>query len=238
MKRLKKLVKNISFEEPLITDGFFISGVLPPIYIIAVLYADYVTPFGTITPFWFEVAILLMALYLKPSKMIPWSILYTLIICSIFLSPKLHQAFSGRAISDMSAQYFRAGTYVIVCVMSCVFCVTLQRLRQLRKENSELLQQLPWPVITSDDNGRIIFANQAAVKLVPELANPDGSRNYFDLLAPKETQGKVIASYLSRIGKTSVSPPLDLFVLGKPAKGYTKHIAGTGKAVLLTTLST
>jgi|GEM_PF-931091 len=238
MSYFEYLSKGFVKDEPSLKTSITITGVLPAVYIVLVLISDYLEPIGTITPFFTVLGIMVMALCFKPVHMIPWSILFTTIVCCIFLVPKFHLIFTGKPITDQpTIPLVRAATYVLVCIAACYLCIILNRLRRIRFEYADMLEKLPWPILTSNHNGNILYANEAAKFLIPELNVLTGNRSFFDLLAPKHHQGKIIANYLHRLENGPNNDALELEVQGTPVKGFTKKLNWIGETVLLTVLT-
>lgn len=212
--------------------------VLPAIYIVTVLTFDFLLPIGTVTPFFAVIGMLFMALKFRPAVMIPWTIIYVAIVCSIFLVPKFFVLLTGLHYYE---QYviptIRAATYVVVGIASCYLCLALDRLRKSENELKQILQNLPWPILTSDHDGKLLYWNESAEDLIPLLKRKNELTNYFDLLAPPEFQGRTITEYLKRIDQDKHDEPLKLSVDGKPFKGHTQLIEWTNTKVLLTILS-
>lgn len=211
---------------------------LPGVYLAIVLCIDAVIPASLITPFFVVLGFLVMAVSYRPIVMIPWALGFTVVICSVFLSPKLFILFAGHPYFETYfMQIIRAGTYCMVCVVSIYLCVALNRLRKSEEELTHILKNIPWPILTSDANGRILYWNKPAGELLPELAKSQYQLNYFDLLAPPEFHGRTISEYIKRIDGEQVEEPLKLSVKGRPYKGHTQIIEWTENKVLLTILS-
>lgn len=216
----------------------FLIFTLPGVYLALALWIDLITPVGMITPFFAVMGLLVMALTLRPVVMVPWAVVYTGTICSIFLIPKLFVELSGIPYySQYVIPIIRAATYVIVGGVSCYLCITLHRLRKSQEELTHILENLPWPILTSDQNGKILYWNGPAESLLPELILSEDGFNYFDLLAPPEFHGRTITEYLKRLESIHHEEPLKLSVKGRPFKGNTQMIEWTHQKVLLTILS-
>ena len=212
--------------------------VLPGIYIAAALVIDAEAPMGLLTPIFAVMGMLFMALKYRPAVMIPWTVIYTVVTCSMFLVPRFFTFFSGHPYYD---QYVtpsvRSGTYIAVGTLACYLCLSLNRIRKSEEELSNILEGLPWPILTSDANGRIHYWNDAAEALLPSLSQEYGIHNYFELLAPPEFYGRTISEYLKRLEQGRQEEPLKLSINGRPFKGYTQMIEWTDTKVLLTILS-
>jgi len=217
---------------------YFLKLFAPGIYIALVLLADWLIPIGTFTPFFAVLGMMVMALALKPSQAVPWSILYTGIVCLIFLSPKMHLLFTGRQYSDQSViPLIRAATYALVGVLSCYLCFILNRLRRAQQELAVVLNKLPSAILVSNQNGKILYSNDTARDMIPELEKRRSFYNFFDLLAPPERQGKSISEYLQRMESNNHDQPMPLSIYGLPYQGETRVLDWMGETVLLTIVS-
>ena len=214
----------------------------PGLYLGTSLYIDYLTPGGTITPFFVVFGLIVMAIRLKPIQMIPWTVIYILAVVLIFTSASVHNIFSHTSFRDQMSlpRYARAATYVFVGIGFCYLCITLNRLLRVQRELTEMLSKVPCPILASDHNGRILYWNQKVEELLPILNQSKGQKqkffSYFDLLAPRENQGKTISGYLQRLENSKAGSPLDLSVAGRPIKGKTQLMDWSGKKIILTIL--
>ncbi len=216
----------------------FMKFFIPGIYITVVLLADWLMPMGTFTPFFAVLGMMIMALTLKPYQMVPWSIVYTVIVCMIFLSPRMHLLFTGRQYTDQSViPMLRAATYAMVGFIACYLCFILNRLRRAQQELAVVLNKLPSAILVSNQNGKILYSNDTARNIIPELEKRRSFYSFFDLLAPPERQGKSISEYLQRLESDNHDEPLPLSIYGLPYKGDTRVLDWMGETVLLTILS-
>jgi PAS domain-containing protein len=218
-------------------EALWLQITLPVIYLAAALAID-LHASGLLTPFFAVVGILFMALKYPPAVMIPWTVVYIGTVCAIYLSPHLFVLFSGHPYRE---PYFvlilRSATYLGVGFLASFLSLSLNRIKKSEHQLNQILENLPWPILTSDAYGRILYWNDAAETLLPSLALENGIRNYFDLLAPPEFYGRTISEYLKRMEQEHREEPLRLSVNGRPFKGYTQMIAWTDTNLLLTILS-
>jgi len=211
---------------------------LPGVYLTLALLIDFITPGGMLTPFFVVIGLLFMALTYRPRVMIPWAIVYTIVVCSVFLIPKLFTLLSDHPYyTQYVTPSIRAGTYIAVSVLASYLCVALNRVRKSEVELIHILTNIPWPIVTSDKNGKILYWNAPAEALLPELSKVNGGINYFDLLAPPEFHGRTISEYLKRMEGEQNREALKLSIHGRPYKGQTRMIEWTDSKVLLTILA-
>ena len=208
--------------------------ILPGLYLVLVLVADYFTPIGTITPFGVVIGLMVMSIVMRPRIMIPWTVVYVATVCAIFLIPSLYDTFTRRVLQDHYVIHIvRASTYVLVGVANCYVCILLRRLRRSEAEMDLILSRIPWPLLTSDSDGRIVYWNNACESLIPVLKE-DVVQSYFELLAPPNQQGKTISDYLRSFEEAVVLEPIEISINCRKYKGYTERIDWTGKNILLT----
>ena len=213
--------------------------ILPASYLVAVLSVDYVTKIGTISPFFLVVGMLFMSVTLQTGVMIFWVVIYTGVVCAIFLDARLFTLFSGHPYYDQyTIPVLRAGTYMVVGWIFVYLSIVLNRLKRKEGELNSILKSLPWPIITSDHNGKILYWNESAQVLLPELKQEKLVSTYFDLLAPPNRHGYTIARYINRLEQNEHLEPLQLNLNGRRRMvGHTRSIRYGNMDVLLTILA-
>ena len=182
-----------------------------------------------------------MALVMKPSQMIPWAVIYTVIVIIIFLNPRIYEALSGHPYSQESTPpLLRSAASIFLGIGTGYLCIVLNSMRKSQRDLTEVLSKIPSPVVVSDKTGRILFWNQSVEDLIPMLRDVKASASkppsYFDLLSPRESQGKTISRYLQRLENGMAQAPLDLSANGRPMTGETQLMQWSGQDVLLTIL--
>jgi len=192
-----------------------------------VLLFDWSEPFPTVTPPLFSVGLLLFSFLIGPTWMCFWSVVYSLIVLLILMSPSVYSIFSdGWTPSELWSHKFRAIGFCSTAFFACLFSWTLNRLRRKREMLDNLILRMPIPVVVSEIDGRINLVNNKAKQLLDfkELVPKTGL--FFDLLAPEKAQGKCISSYLNffKLGTTSQST-LDLELEGKPIRAEVEIIS-------------
>lgn len=213
--------------------------ILPTSYLVAVLWVDYLTKIGTITPFFLVVGMLFMSVTLQTGVMIFWVVIYTGVVCSIFLNERLFTLFSTHPYYDQyTIPVLRAGTYIVIGWIFSYLGILLNRLKAKERELNSILEGLPWPIITSDHNGKILYWNESAEVLLPELKQGKLVSTYFDLLAPSDRHGHTIARYINRLEQNEHLEPLQLSLNGRRHMvGHTRSIRYGNSNVLLTILA-
>jgi len=211
--------------------------ILPLLYLTLILLVDSLTPFGTITPPFCVVGLLIMSYYIPPERTVFWAVIYSIVISAIFISPSLHQIFSDQPYpKDSATPVVRSATFVLAAYLASYLCFTLNKLRVMYSELQQILARIPLPVVTSDHNGKILYVNESAKHVLSIDEKKHEYMSYFDLLAPPEYKGRTIAEYLARLERESPRKPMDLEIRGRKINGLTQVLSSTGSRVLLTVL--
>jgi PAS domain-containing protein len=210
--------------------------ILPAAYLLIVMWLDHITPHTTITPLFGIIGLLFMAFYLKPTWMIAWGIIYSVVVVSVFLLP--HWGFLFQFVSppsDILTLYVRGGTFLIGAVLAMKLCTTLSRLNKVEHDLSAIFDSFEDPIITSDHNGKIHYLNKSAEQIPTTYGTMEVGSSFFQLI-PKDIQGQGIAKYLGRfrMGLSQISDPLDLEYGGRKFKGHTRLMRSTIPPLLVT----
>ena len=210
---------------------------IPLAYLIAFVVLDSIfLPSTSTAPTFAMAGLLVMALYLRPAEMIIWACIYSAII-SVLLYPHLGKPTADETILPDLTPLFRMISFYIGAVMSCFFCQSLARQRVMYRNVTDILSSIPDPIITSDENGVILFSNEPARTLLALPEAHEKRKNYFDLLMPAGHAGKGIAEYLRRFEKEAPHSSMPLEFNGVPIMGKCNLIHSNGKKVLMTMLS-
>jgi PAS domain-containing protein len=210
--------------------------ILPAAYLLIVMWLDHITHHTTITPLFGIIGILFMAFYLKPTWMIVWGGIYSVVVVSVILLP--HWGFPIQFVSppaDILTLYLRAGAFMIGAVLAMKFCITLSRLMKFEYDLAAIFDSFEDPIIASDHNGKIHYLNKSARKITSSKGTIQEGASFFELI-PKDAQGQGIANYLSRfrMGISQNSDPLDLESVERKFKGHTRLMQSTIPPLLVT----
>ena len=213
--------------------------ILMPLGLIAgILILDLMLSCSTIIPFAASIALLVMSFYLRPAAMYGWAVIYCVIVGLVLLQPEM-VARMNRVIvlpDDRITPLLRLGHAVCTAALASLLCHSLNKLRGLLSEERDIVSRLPLPVITSDFNGNIKYANTHAVQLLGlESQNPSGV-SYFDLLAPKNRHGEFIAEYFKRMDGQLIKSPFMLEHDGLSVVGSTQLLTSKAPKLMLTIL--
>jgi hypothetical protein len=194
----------------------YLETLLPLIFGAAVIFIDSLITSTTITPFALSLGLLLMAFYVSPRLIYFWSFIYITIIVLIFFNPVLGKLIVQNTNSmpnpnipfDRYTPYFRVAHAACTAILACFLCYFLNKLRALLWEERNIVGSVPLPVITSDFNGNIRYANTQAMSLLNLSSHVPINASYFDLLAPKDQHGPFIAEYFKRMDGRCHEQPL------------------------------
>ena len=192
---------------------------IPAAYLLITLMIDSRLPFSTVTPLFGITGLMVFAFSLRPGWMSFWALAYSLIVGFIFLNPSFAQSYNQlQPPQDPLTPYLRTFTFALGALLSTLLCINIQKLTQIGKSLRELLERIPFPVITSDINGDIHYMNPEAQHLLGQ-GSEYLSLNYFNILSPQGHQGTLIAEYLKRFDGQDLELPLSISILGKPHLG-------------------
>jgi len=216
------------FKKNLIRGGID-NLVIPLVYLILVLVLDFFTPHSTITPLFAIIGLLVFSFGMAPGLMLFWACFYSLVVVSIFLDPSFFHLLNRESpAGDEFTGYVRSATFLVGATLAILLCIVQSRLKQSNLGLIQMLEKLPIPVITSDQDGKIHFANLRAASILGLSSKDLEGKSYFDILADKDRQGATIAAYL-RIFQ-SQSDNNETLLLKRGVKYY------TGTTQLLTNL--
>lgn len=213
--------------------------ILMPFGLIAgILLLDSLIPGSTVTPFAISIGLLVMAFYLRPATMYCWAVIYCVIIGLVLLHPEVAVRMNGGGVlsDDRLTQWLRLGHAVCTATLASLLCYFLNKLRGLLSEERDIVSRIPLPVITSDFNGNIRYANIHAVHLLGLKSQTPSGASYFDLLAPKDRHGEFIAEYFKRMEGQMIKSPFMLEHDGVPFIGSTQLLATRAPKLMLTIL--
>lgn len=219
------------YKKPL--SGFW-AATLPAIYIVLVLVSDRITPQSTITPALCTVGILMMAFCFPVRWVIIWVSIYTATVYCIFHVAIVYAFLnSGATLPDDFSFNIRTASFLSVGIFSVYFSILLRRFRQISVEQDQIIGSIPDPLVTTDSNGRIIFANNTLLELTGFKSSELIGQNFFDMFAPVGTQGAAISNYIQILEGKNVEKPLHLKIREQDYIGQTVHLNSKAKLLLL-----
>ena len=201
---------------------------IPTAYIFVVLGLDYTSGHSTIFPLFAIIGLMVMAFCLRPSWMVAWGFVYSLVVACIFLIPTWTSFFNS---SNPHPEALTPSAFRFPDSLTL-----LNRARSLSGNLRKLIVVVPTPLIASDVNGRIFLINRSASELLGLDGEEKTTESYFELLAPKNCKGKTIAEYLLRFENPSIREPLALECHGFTYRGSFLLIGSSDPPLLMTSL--
>ena len=216
----------------------FFSFLFPLLFLIGVVVFDLQETIRTVTPPLCTIGLLVMALYLRPGWMIWWACFYSAVVVMSLVNHRIHGLLSsGYVPPEFTSNWFRSAGFVTTSVFCCVFSILMNRLRSKEHQLVRLIQNLPTPVLVSDQAGKIQMMNDKACRFLDIKSAGETTPGFFDLLAPLKGHGRCIARYLSAFSKGDKQPTeIELEFRGKPILGKVELLEGPPK-LLVTVLS-
>jgi PAS domain S-box-containing protein len=213
-------------------------AVIPFSYLLVVLLIDATTARSTITPLFGIIGLLVLSFCITPRVMTFWAAFYSMTVVAIFMNPMLFHLLNRDAPeSDGLTPLVRSATFVVGAIISTLFCRVQYRLKLSNFGLNQMLEKLPVSVITSDQDGRIHFANKSAAALVGLSSKDLRGMLFFDLFADKDRQGATIADYLRRFSSPHVEEALLLKCRGTNYMGSTRVLDTSSPILLMIILS-
>jgi PAS domain S-box-containing protein len=164
---------------------------VPFVVVLAVLLLEYETPGIRVTPSLLTIALAVFALFLSPRAMFWWAVaLFFPVVLTLWLIPN-----SGVR-ESVTFVALRSLAYVAVAWVA----VGLSRYRWDAERRFEgllaLFDSLKTPLVVSDIDGNINFANRACCELLGREAAEIKAANFFALFSQPDQRGQSIEHYL------------------------------------------
>lgn len=166
-------------------------GAVPFVAVIAILLLEYETPGLRVTPSLLTIALAFFALFLSPRAVFWWAVaLFVPVVLSLIIIPN-----SGVR-ESMALVALRSAAYVAVAWVA----VGLSRYRWDSEQRLQgllaLFESLQTPIVVSDVDGNINFANRACCKLLGRSVQEVKDVNFFSVFTQPDQRGKSIERYL------------------------------------------
>jgi len=183
--------------------------VVPMAYLLVVLLLDLEMSRTTVTPLFGIIGLLVFSFRLRPSVMAFWAAVYSVVVTLSFMNSYVFHLLNREAAPmDDLTPIVRSATFVAGAILSVLYCRLQDRLKLSNAGLTQMLEKVPVPVITSDQDGVIHFANEAAASVAGLPSGELKGKSFFDLFADKNRQGATIADYLRRFSSPRVEEPL------------------------------
>jgi PAS domain S-box-containing protein len=170
--------------------------VVPFVAVLAVFLIEVETPQIRVTPSLLTIALAIFALFLSPRAVFWWAVvLFVPVVLTLWLVPNAGVRESANFVALRSAAYLAVAWVA----------VGLSRYRWDSERRLEgllaLFDALQTPIVVSDINGNIKFANQACCELLNRGAEEIKDMSFFSVFSQPDQRGQSIESYLKLFEK-------------------------------------
>jgi len=170
--------------------------VVPFVAVLAVLLIEVETPQIRVTPSLLTIALAIFALFLSPRAVLWWAVvLFVPVVLTLWLVPNAGVRESANFVALRSAAYLAVAWVA----------VGLSRYRWDSERRLEgllaLFDALQTPIVVSDINGNIKFANQACCELLNRGAVETKDTSFFSVFSQPDQRGQSIERYLKFFDK-------------------------------------
>ena len=175
---------------------------VPFVVVLAVFLLEFETPGIRVTPSLLTIALAVFALLLSPRAVLWWAIaLFVPVVSALAFVP------NNGVYETPTFVALRASAYVAVAWVA----VGLSRYRWDYERRLEgllaLFDSLQAPIVVSDIDGNIKFANQACCELLGRSAEGIKDTNFFSVFSQPDQRGKSIERYLRFFDKAVNQTP-------------------------------
>jgi len=162
-------------------------GAVPFVAVIAILPLEYETPGLWVMPSLLTIALAFFALFLSPRAVFWWAVaLFVPVVLTLIIGVK----------ESMALVVLRSAAYVAVAWVA----VGLSRYRWDSEQRLQgllaLFDSLQTPIVVSDVDGNINFANRACCELLGRSVEEVKEANFFSVFTQPDQRGKSIERYL------------------------------------------
>lgn len=169
---------------------------VPFVAVVAILLLEYETPGLRVTPSLLTIALAFFALFLSPRAVFWWAVaLFVPVVLSLIMIPNIGVR------ESMALVALRSAAYVAVAWVA----VGLSRYRWDSEQRLQgllaLFDSLQTPIVVSDIDGNIKFANRACCELLGRSAEEIKDTNFFAVFSQPDRRGQSIEDYLKRFDK-------------------------------------
>lgn len=165
---------------------------VPLAVVLAVGLLEYGTPSVRIAPSLLTISLASFALFLPSRTILLWSLalFFPVVATLIFL-------FNNGVPEPAAVILLRTIVYVIVAVMAVLISRHRERSEKQFNDLLALFDSLQTPVVVSDADGNITFANRSCCELLGRSLLEVRDSNFFSLFSNPERRGTAIEYYLS-----------------------------------------
>jgi len=166
-------------------------AIVPFVAVLAVLLIEVETPGLRVTPSLLTIALAIFALFLSPRAVLWWAVaLFFPVVLTLWLVPNAGVRESATFVALRSAAYLAVAWVA----------VGLSRYRQESDRKLEgllaLFDSLKTPIVVSDIDGNINFANRSCCELLGRSAEEIKDTSFFSVFTQPDQRGQSIERYL------------------------------------------
>jgi len=183
---------------------------VPLALVLVVGLLEYGTPSVRIAPSLLTISLALFALFLSSRTILLWSLALFLPVVAtlIFL-------YNNGLPEPAAIVLLRTIVYVIVAVMAFLISRHREKAEKHFKDLLALFDSLQTPVVVSDPDGNITFANRSCCELLGRSLQEVRDTNFFSMFSNPERRGTAIEYYLSCFtAKQPTTSEMDLCLQG------------------------
>jgi PAS domain S-box-containing protein len=174
--------------------------------VVAVLLLEFETPGIRVTPSLLTIALAIFALFLSPRAVLWWAVvLFVPVVLTLWLIP------NAGVQESLAFVALRSAAYIAVASVAVGF----SRYRWDSERRLEgllaLFDSLKTPIVVSDIDGNINFANKACCDLLGRGADELKAANFFNVFSGPAQRGQSIERYLKLFDK-EMDPNLSVTV--------------------------
>ncbi len=171
-------------------------SVLPLVLLLAVLALELATPAVRVTPSLLTIGLAALSLLLPPRQIAIWALLLFLPVVASFLLVA-----NAGVPEQMTVILLRSAAFLVVALMA--FSLSRYRERSEQQFNSlvTMFDTLVTPIVVSDGDGNICFANRTCCELLGCSQQEAKDSTFFSLFSHPERQGKAIEQYLQHFDR-------------------------------------
>jgi PAS domain S-box-containing protein len=171
---------------------------VPFVAVLAIFLIEVETPGIRVTPSLLTIALAIFALFLSPRAVLWWAVvLFVPVVLTLWLVPNAGVRESANFVALRSAAYLAVAWVA----------VGLSRYRWDSERRLEgllaLFDSLQTPIVVSDIDGNIRFANRACCELLGRGAKEIKDTNFFAVFSQPDRRGQSIEDYLKRFDQNT-----------------------------------
>ena len=172
--------------------------VVPFVAVLAVFLIEVETPHIRVTPSLLTIALAIFALFLSPRAVFWWAVvLFVPVVLTLWFIP------NAGVLESVNFVALRSAAYLAVALVA----VGLSRYRWDSERRLEgmlaLFDSLQTPIVVSDIDGIIKFANRACCELLGRSAEEIKDANFFAVFSQPDRRGQSIEDYLKHFDQNT-----------------------------------